>query len=304
VKTLHDTGSSSITFEAKSTNMKTIQTEEYQEEPLFDLPLENELLLMKLKAEFGAECTTGSEQIPPAIVNEFLKSVYEFERKFREPRPTVTIFEKTGMPLFTRIEDIKEKHIAGELKRIQNVLIAHSVELEILGNYDDRTIYRFITEEFFDHEMEDLSLPGYVHHFCYEDFHPNHEIDIRQRSVEFLSQWFAKEVNEYSWELADHFVHPDTRQFLKEEVLEKISNVFNDYQAFFNCEYIINKLTFEWSDSKECGNGFVEGEVRYDARLQDGSMIHVQGPFQFYMSNTCNWWSIFYFVFPEFNWNN
>ena len=78
--------------------MNNIFKEGYGDEPTFELPIENELLILKLKAEFGAECTTGDEEIPPAIVNEFLRSVYEFERKFREPRKMVRIFDKIGQP--------------------------------------------------------------------------------------------------------------------------------------------------------------------------------------------------------------
>ncbi len=63
--------------------MKKIITDGQKDDESFDLPIENELLMLKLKAEFGAECTTGSNDIPPVIVNEFLKSVYEFEQKFR-----------------------------------------------------------------------------------------------------------------------------------------------------------------------------------------------------------------------------
>ena len=86
--TLRQRGSS-CTFIFKFETMKKVFIAGSGEDPTFDLPIENELLMLKLKAEFGAECSTGSEEIPPAVVNEFLKSVYEFETKFREPRPMV-----------------------------------------------------------------------------------------------------------------------------------------------------------------------------------------------------------------------
>jgi hypothetical protein len=283
--------------------MKQTQTESFDEGPVFDIPLENELLILKLKAEFGAECTTGNEDIPPKVVNEFLRSVYEFEQRFREPRPTKRIFEKIGQPYFRKAEEFNDKECSRELIRLTRLLNAHQLELDIMGQYPDRLIYKFITEEFFYHEMEDLTMPGYVHHFSYEDFHPNHELDIRQRSVEFLSQWFSKQINEYSWQLADPFVHPDTREFPKNQVLKKIANLFACYQTFSNCEYIISKLEFDWSEQNQSGKGYVEGKVRYDARLENGNVIHVEGPFEFYLANAGEWWSIFYFVFPGYNWN-
>ena len=276
---------------------------EGQDGPSFDLPLENELLILKLKAEFGAECTTGTEDIPPAVVNEFLRSVYEFEQKFRESRPLIRIYEKVGQPFFRKAEELGDKQLSRELKRIRQLLQQNRIELDVLGQYPDRSIYKFIIEEFFYHEMEDLDMAGYIHHFCYEDFHPNHEMEIRQRSLEFLTQWFNHQINEYSWQLADPFIHPDTREFAKEIILKKIQNLFAAYSSFSNCEYIINQVSFEWNDDNECGRGFTEGSVRYNARTENGEIIHIEGPFEFYFSNPGTWWSIFYFVFPGFNWN-
>ena len=46
--------------------------------PSFDLPLENELLILKLKAEFGAECSARYDNLPPHLVNQFLRIVFHF----------------------------------------------------------------------------------------------------------------------------------------------------------------------------------------------------------------------------------
>src|SRR5215212_838398 len=136
--------------------MKRITNEEGERGPSFDLPLENELLILKLQAEFGAECTSGDEKIPPGVVNEFLKSVYEFEHKFREQRPTVRLYEKLGKPFFRTADSIPESQIANELKRMKQLLYQHQLELDVLGDYPDRQIYRFISEEFIYQEMDDL----------------------------------------------------------------------------------------------------------------------------------------------------
>ena len=293
----------SCTFISKSETMNNIFKEGYGDEPTFELPIENELLILKLKAEFGAECTTGDEEIPPAIVNEFLRSVYEFERKFREPRKMVRIFDKIGQPYFKKGEVLPDKQLPAELKRIKSLMSQHRVELDILGDYDDRIIYTFIPEELILHEMDDLDMPGFLHHFCYEDFHPNHELEIRQRVVEFLSQWFSKKINEYSWQLADPFIHPDTRQFSKQTVLRKINAIFDAYCSFLNCEYLVSKVEFEWNENARNGRAFVTGRVRYDASLESGEMQHIEGPFELYLANTNNWWAIFYFTFPGYNWN-
>jgi hypothetical protein len=274
-----------------------------EEETLFELPVENELLMLKLKAEFGAECTTGTDDIPPVVVNEFLKSVYEFEQKFREPKQRITIYEKIGKPFFTPVDTLNSKQIGKELKRLMHAMHAQKLELDILGEYDDWVIYKFLTEEFFDYEMDDMDMPGYIHHFCYEEFHPNHEMDIRNRSVEFITQWFGQKINEYSWELDEQFVHPDTRIFTRDSILQKINHLFDAYRSFSSCEYIVREIRFEWDNEKECGQGYAEGFVKYDAVSEGNELVHFSGPFKFYLSSDSTWWSIFYFVFPGFSWN-
>ena len=283
--------------------MKRLNNDGSESGPSFDLPLENELLILKLKAEFGAECTPGDGNLPPDVVNEFLRSVYEFENKFREQRPAIKVFDKIGKPYFRKADSIPEIHIADELKKIIQLLNRHQLELDVLGNYPDRQIYRFITEEFIYHEMDDLDMKGYIHHFCYEDFHPNYELEIRQRSVEFLTQWFSRQLGEYNWQLADPFIHPDSREFAKEYVLKRIKNMFDAYVLFKECSYLINNIQFEWSDEKQCGKGFANGIVKYDAQTEAGEVIQYEGPFEFYLSNSGTWWSIFYFVFPGFSWS-
>lgn len=274
-----------------------------EEEPHFELPVENELLMMKLKAEFGAECTTGSQEIPPVVVNEFLKSVYEFEQKFREPKKRLTIYEKIGRPPFASADSLYPRQLSKELKRLMQAMHASKLELDVLGEYDDRVIYTFITEEFFAHEMEDMDMEGYIHHFCYEEFHPNHRMDIRNRSLEFLTQWFDRKINEYSWELDDQFIHPDTRIFTRDSVIRKINNLFDSYRSFNNCHYTINKIFFDWNNERENGDGYAEGSLKYDAVTENNETVHFSGGFKFYLSNTNGWWSIYYFVFPGFSWN-
>lgn len=273
------------------------------EETTFDLSVENELLMLKLMAEFGAECSTGGEEIHPAVVNEFLKSVYEFEQKFREAGQTVKIYDKAGMPFFRKAEELQDKQLSRELKRLLRIMSEHRLELDVMGNYSEREIYRFITEELFYHEIADLSLPGYVSHFCYEDFHPNHELEIGQRVREFLTQWFARQTGQLLYQFSDPLIHPDTRQFDREKVMHQIESVFSLYRSFSNCEYMISSVDCEWDEKANAGKAMAAGSVRYDVVTASGESSRSEGNFQFYLSNENNWWNIFYFSIPGFSWN-
>ena len=68
--------------------------------PNFDL--ENELLILKLKAEFGSETYFPEDDIfPPELKNEWLQSVYEFESAYNSGDiAEITVYEKIGSPHF------------------------------------------------------------------------------------------------------------------------------------------------------------------------------------------------------------
>lgn len=271
--------------------------------PRFDLHVENELLKLKLKAEFGAECSTGRQDLPDLVVNQFLRSVYQFEQNCRHSRGSIRIYEKVGQPYFRKAALLTDEQVSLELKRIQRCMEQYSLRLDVLGEYPERQIYQFITEEFFYVEIDDVDMPGFVHHFCYEDFHPNHELEIRVRVVEFLSHWFSKKLDEYNLQLADVLLLPDSSRVDKRFVLKKVDNISKSYQSYSNCEYLVSQMEYEWDKSSDRGRAVVFGKVRYGATLESGEVVHIAGDFEFYLSNTSGWWSIYYFVFPGFDWS-
>jgi hypothetical protein len=76
------------------------------------------------------------------------------------------------------------------------ILNNNQIVLDTLCKVDDRELYRFITEELFYHETDNMKMPGWVTHFTYEEFHPNHEYDLRRSCTEFLES-FLNHGNDY-----------------------------------------------------------------------------------------------------------
>jgi hypothetical protein len=130
------------------------------------------------------------------------------------------------------------------------------IELDCICEYDDAVIYRFLTEELFEQEMIDLRFAGMVQHFTYEEFHPNHDYDLRRY------------VNEFAQKLYSNQWHPeyDTINFTKEiifkgnrydrEGVSKIIHAFQDAQPFMELiEFEINHLDFNLSLKTGKANG-------------------------------------------------
>lgn len=277
--------------------------ERFSEDKDENLRIENDILKLKLHASYGSDVKMGgSENLPPEIENMFLKNVFAFEEAMQNEE-LVKIFDHIGKPAFKPEEEIEDAHISAGLKEILAVLEQHSIQLDVLGTYDDRVIYKFIVEELFDHEvLMSPKIPGFTLHFIYEEFHPNHSYDIENRVSEFFTDWFERKFDQYSFELANTMLIADGKVMKKEELLQRLQCIFDSYTSFTDKEYSISDIKFQLNESEGTGMGYAEGEVKYYATLEDGQQILLGGPFKFYMSYENNWWQIFYFIFPGFEW--
>lgn len=280
-------------------NDKQDNEERFSDDPKENLRIENEILKLKMQAESGAYFNENSNtELPPEIENEFLRHVQQFEKAWKDVKQ-VKVYDIIGKPDFTKADELSSPEIGNELKKLFTLLNKHNINLDVLGKYEPLTIYRFITEELFEHETDDMQMPGMTTNFIYEEFHPNHKMDIEEKAKHFLGHWFEKSFNEYSWELNDPFILFDGTALPKQQVMNKMNNFFYCYRSFFECKYAIADISFQLSD-EEKGMGHAEGSVSYKGEMENGEVIQFEGPFKLYMSNEYGSWAIFYFIFPGF----
>jgi len=194
------------------------------------------------------------------------------------------------------------RKIKVELTLCFKLLNDHQINLDVLGEYEPRTIFRFITEELFECETDDVQLPGMTKNIIYEEFHPNHKMDIENETATFMNDFFENRFNEYSTELNDRFVLSDGCSLNRETVIKKLNAFIGCFDSFSNHKYVIEETKFQWNEDKSTGLGHAEGIVQFNAVLADGDSIHFEDRFKFYMSNEGYGWSIYYFVFPGFTW--
>ncbi len=275
--------------------------ENFHDNPEQNLRIENEIMKLKMQAERAAVFGGNMEDLPPEVEAEFLKNVQQFEESFDKASP-ISIYECIGKPAYKKAGELKPKEVKREIKRILKLLHSKNIILDVLGQYDLSVIYKFITEELFREQIREVNLPGYIHSFIYEEFHPNHKLDMERTAQHFLDHWFEKGFNEYSFELAGRFITAEGKIFLKESVLEKLQNCLNSYRRFMNIKFKGSDISFEWDEKEGKGMGHAEGMFSYDAEIESGETIHVEGPFKLYMINETGLWQIFYFVFPGFAW--
>ena len=280
---------------------KEYSNENFSEDPVENLRIENEILKLKMQAERDAIFGGNMEDLSPEVEAEFLKNAQLFEESFDNAKE-ITIYECIGSPSYKNSDELKPEDVKPEIERIMELLHSKNIILEVLGQYDLSVIYKFITEELFREKIREVNFPGYLHSFVYEEFYPNHGIDIGNTAQVFLNHWFEKEFNESNTEFATQIITAEGKMFSKQEVIAKLYNCQNSYHRFSNIKFKGSDTGFEWDDEEKRGIGHAEGMFSYDAEIENGEIIHIEGPFKLYMSNDDGNWRIFYFVFPGFMW--
>jgi hypothetical protein len=91
---------------------------------------------------------------------------------------------------------------------------------------------------------------------------------------------------------------PNGQLFDKDEIVNKIKNICKSFPEFKDCSYTIEKIDYELQN--HIGMGFSEGIVKYSAMSRSQEKITIEGQFKLYFTLEFNSWSIFYFIFPGF----
>ena len=278
--------------------MKKISSENFpmSYDPDENKRMENELLQLKLMAELGVDAHI-SANTPASIENIFLKNMLAYEKGLAEAKE-VNIFGLIGKPDFVSETILDDTSIETALNKIMDLLNEKQIALDFLGNYEDRKKYKFITEELFEEKVMNIQLPGMIMHFIYEEFHPNHKLDIRNKTEKFINSWFIQENENLSFSLADILVLPDRKVWKKEKVMDKFAKVFNSFPKFKNGKFTITEINFEIKE--DIGLAYAEGIIKYDAYTENQDKIEFEGPFKLYFTLEYEWWSIYYFVIPGF----
>ncbi len=172
---------------------------DYNNDELEKLRMENEYKKMKLILEHGAHFSEFSGKTPlnPIIENEFLKNIEEFENNFHHAE-TILLYDFIERPDFANVETIADDKISEELDRIMDILNEKGIQLDTICDVEEREVYRFITEELFVHEMDNMRIKGMMTCFIYEEFHPNHEYDIKSHCTDAIYDFLSKNTDDYS----------------------------------------------------------------------------------------------------------
>lgn len=152
---------------------------------------ENEELKKKLEEEFGAVKGWTNPDLPPEMENEFLNHIMAFENAWKDAKQ-ITLYEFLGKPTYRTLDELQPEDITTELERIYSLMLEHQVRLDTICEVSENELYRFITEELFLEEKDDMRVPSMMSSYIYEEFYPNHEYDLNRHTQDFLNSYLDK----------------------------------------------------------------------------------------------------------------
>ncbi len=278
--------------------MKDEEEEKFSEDPEEQLKIENDILKLKLQAELGGDFT-ADEDLSPDIENAFLKNVLEFEHQFANASDK-SIAEILGNPVVSKEADLDDEEIEKALSLLEELMEQKGIVVDYSAQYDKRVKYQFVTEELFYKQASFVNIPGMTMHYIYEEFHPNHSLDIKENAQKFFMHWIERSFDENSFELASEMIMDNGSTLSRNDLLQKMQWMFDAYDHFENPSFSIDNISFELHE-EGTGLGFAEGNVAYKAVLENGEVESFGGPFRLYMQYD-GWWNIFFFHWPGFNW--
>lgn len=205
------------------------------------LQAENDFLKLKLMLEKGAQFQDSpmSGALPPEVENQFLKNIIEFERQYDENK-TIRIIDKIRHPQhFKPPSEITDEEAPMAWKELLKYLNSYGIHLDACSpRVTKKELYRFAIEELFQHEVTDMQIPGMMHGFIYDEFHPDYEFEntrlsmehairaiLRKEPLEWLFGFFGINLR-----LNEHY------PLSEDEVLEKINRFKSCYDEINEAE--------------------------------------------------------------------
>ncbi len=271
------------------------QGEEQHEGKFDNLRLENEIKKIKLALEHGGSFISPSDQpLPPEVEGQWLDYIKEFEEELAK-RKKILVYNLLGRPVYRLVNTIPDKDVAEELNKIRDLLHRHAITVDTIAPVPDRELYRFITEELFREETNDFNIEGLITCFIYEEYHPNHEYDIRARCTEFVHHVLDKK-KEWAPDylgLADQ-VTTGNRTLTRQQATEKIIHFRESFSRLVILDFTVNTVqingdhadaecvihctgTIEGSDDTMNFSGDCNFSLLYSSKLWVISKVDIPG---------------------------
>jgi hypothetical protein len=255
---------------------------------------------MDLEQKFGKPISLNEEEdmhkLPLFIENEFLKHMSAFEHQIRTAKET-TVFELLGKPTFKSTSSITELKLAAEIKRVVKLLGKHNIMVDFIGEYSPQIIHQFLTVELMEKMVSDMRIPGFITHFIYEEFHPNHELAITG-TINMLVNIMFDEEGDLD-KLKPHFENDHFMLNYEKATFVDFKNAVNRFHLTHNPEIVLGyeTETLKFDELKE--NVKARGYIAFKNPIKGKHRIKHR--FMVTLKNDEDWWKFTHVFFEPLN---
>lgn len=142
----------------------------------------------ELRDRYGMLFDYQNPALSAEFENDWLDYILEFEQKFDQAK-RITVREKIGYPPLQPLSNLSMDAVGPALTALLELLLTHAIVVDILGDVDAADLYRYLTEELLDEEVDDIHIEGMVSHFIYS----TPENDVQMWVEEFVYNVFTQE---------------------------------------------------------------------------------------------------------------
>jgi hypothetical protein len=146
----------------------------------------------ELSEKYGAEFPHISDSLDPELTNKWLDHVLEFERQAENPT-RITVRERIGNPPIVPVAELPLYALSDAVTAWVELLAAHGIAVEFLGDFDDLAAYSYLIETLLDEEIDDIRIEG-----MYTVFTPSTvENDVQMWVGMFVGDLFIQEQEDF-----------------------------------------------------------------------------------------------------------
>lgn len=251
---------------------------------------EIELLRLKLQAEFGMK---GFDiELEPQVEHQLLQNLYNLEKQLAE-KETCSLRELLGSPQYPASSELSVLDLKQSLAEMKECMHKKGVELIQLHEYSDTLMYDFIRNELFEVQVPKVQVERLSMNFIYEEFHPNHDFDLRKIATEFIQHLFARKefTMEMKWLFAQAMKYHQ-KEFSREAYLEMLE-LYQQSNEWFKLE--------QW----EITNVFIQLEKNFahlDAYIEyQSALSKYEGLCRFNFTLEDDYWQVHELILPGFS---
>lgn len=229
--------------------------------PEEELNAENEMELLRLNLEYGAESFID-EDAPPEVVSMFLQQIRSFEEKFRDGGEMSTVGEALEGVDIPHESEVKEHELEDTIDRLLDDYMENGVMIDRPDHLTAREYYIFITQDLMDQPIMSDRPKGFTAGYLYNEIYQDHPDFIEENAALEIEDILTLEFDYEGFCLAIEVESEGGNKFF-EDVKKEVEHWRSQFES-------IEKISLDPEDSiEDNGTYHLTFEIAYRTKTKD-----------------------------------